>query len=326
MLRFIVRRLLVTVLLLWGLLTVVFFLVHAVPGDPVELFMPQESDPEDVVRVRQRLGLDRPVAVQYLDWLGGVARGDLGRSLRLHRPVATIVAEAVPPTLLLTGSAYLLHLVLALSAGVFMGAHRGGRADRTLNVTGLLLYSLPVFWFGLMLVMIFSRQLGWLPSGGMHAPDAEFLGPSARLVDRLEHMVLPVSLLALSWAAGTARYVRNGVAEALEQDHVLAARARGLPERVVLVRYGLRNGLLPVVTLVGLHLPVLLGGAVATEAIFAWPGMGRVTIEAVWARDYPVVMATTFLAGALVALGSLFADILYGIVDPRVRLGRESSW
>jgi peptide/nickel transport system permease protein len=178
---------------------------------------------------------------------------------------------------------------------------------------------LPVFWFGLMAILVLARQLGWLPAGGLQSPDAEFLTTAERLGDRLRHLVLPASLLALSWAAGTARYLRNAMVEALEQDFVLAARARGLPERVVLWRHALRNALIPVVTLVGLHLPALLGGAVAIEAIFAWPGMGRVTIEAVWARDYPVVMATTFLAGVMVALGSLLADLLYGVVDPRVR-------
>jgi peptide/nickel transport system permease protein len=176
-----------------------------------------------------------------------------------------------------------------------------------------------------MLILVFARQLGWLPAGGLQSPDAEFLAPAARLADRVRHAVLPVSLLALSWAPGTARYIRNSVTEALGQDYVLAARARGLPERVVLWRHALRNGLLPFVTLLGLQLPVLLGGAVATEAIFAWPGMGRVTIEAVWARDYPVVMATTFLSGSLVVLGSLLADLLYGIVDPRVRRGPGSA-
>ena len=248
-------------------------------------------------------------------------RGDLGMSLRQQRPVTEIIGEAVGPTLLLTVSAYLLHMVLALLAGTTMAARRGRPTDHLLQGVGLVLYSLPGFWLGLMLIMFFAGRLGWFPVGGMHAPDAAFMPGPARLADLLHHLVLPVATLALGSFMGMARHLRASLDEALAQDYIVAARARGLSERTILWRHALPNALLPLVTLVGLHLPFLLGGAVVVEVVFGWPGMGRVTVEALWARDYPVIVATTLLSAVAVVAGSLVADVLYRRVDPRVRPG-----
>ena len=321
MVSYLLKRLLLTCLLLLALLSTVFFVLHAVPGNPVDFIADPDLDAAERELIRHRLGLDRPLLTQYLDWVGGVVlRGDLGTSLRQQRPVAAIVAEALPNTLLLTLPAFLLQLLLAISAGMVMAWHHGRPLARVTNVLGLVFYSLPSFWLGLMLIMVFCRQLGWLPAGGMHSADAEFFSAGHRLLDLLWHLILPVSLVALGSAAGTARYVRNSLLEVLGQDYILAARARGIPERLVLWRHALRNALLPVITLVGLSLPFLLGGTVVTEVVFAWPGMGRVTIEAIWGRDYPVIMATTFLSAVMVVCGSLLADLLYRWADPRVRL------
>ncbi|MFH1842072.1 MAG: ABC transporter permease [bacterium] len=321
MASYLFRRLVSSLLLLLALLTLVFFLIHAAPGDPIDRYLSDEIDAEQRERLRHNLGLDQPLPVQYRRWLEGVVcHFDFGLSLRQHRPVATILLEAVPNTLLLTVSAYLIHLLAAVSGGIFMAHSRGRPLERLVNISGLTLYSLPGFWLGLMMILLFSRQLGWLPMEGVSAPDAAFLPWHEQLWDRLRHLVMPACVLGLGSAMSTARYVRNSMLEVLSQDYVLTARAKGLPERVVLGKHALRNGLLPLITLIGLNLPLLLGGAVVIEYIFAWPGMGRVAIEAIQMRDYPVILGTTALSAVLVVLGSFLADLAYTAADPRVRL------
>ncbi len=327
MLSYLLRRLALSGLLVLGLLSGVFLLVRAMPGDAASLVMEQELDARQRELVRARLGLDEPVGRQYLAWVGGALRGDFGISLRQQRPVRDIVGEAVGPTLLLTGTAFALELVAGVAAGVAMARHRGRRRERILNATGLTLYALPSFWLGLMAIMVFARGLGWFPAGGMHAPDAAFLPAGLRALDLLWHLALPAAVLGLGNAAVTARFVRASLSEILGQDYILAARARGLRERTILWSQALRAALLPLITLVGLQLPYLLGGAVVVEEIFAWPGMGRVTVEALQARDLPVLMATTALTAVLVVLGNLAADLLYRVADPRVRsfAGKEGA-
>ncbi len=308
-------------LLVLCVLSVVFFVAHLVPGDPVGRIQDQDLGEAQRALLRHRLGLDEPLGRRYLHWLAGAVRGDLGTSLRQQRPVTAILAEALPRTLLLTVTAYLVHLLLALPLGVWLARHYGTRRERLVDLAGLVAWSLPSFWLGLILILLFARGLGWLPSGGMTSLDAARLGWPAQLGDLARHMVLPVVVLGASTAAGTARYLRNSLLEVLDADFIVAARARGLPERTVVWRHAVRNALLPVVTLVGLNLPFLLGGAVVTETVFAWPGMGRVTVEAIFARDYPVVIGATALAGVLVVVGNALADALYAVVDPRVGRG-----
>jgi len=322
MMGFLIRRLAETVLLVLALLTAVFFLVHLAPGDPAELHLDPDMGDRQRELVRARLGLDAPLGVQYWRWISGVmTRGDFGRSLQYHQPVTRMLGDAIPNTLLLTVSAYVVHLVLAVWLGVWMARRKGSRSERGVTVAALSLYSLPAFWLGLMLILIFSRWLGWLPAGGMQSPDAALLSWPARLWDTVRHLVLPVTVLGVASAAGTARYLRGAVVEVLEREFILAARARGLPERTVIWRHAVRNALLPAVTLVGLNLPFLLGGAVVTETIFAWPGMGRLAVDAIFARDYPVIMGATALSAVMVVFGNILADLAYGWVDPRIRLG-----
>lgn len=325
MVPYVLRRLAWSGLAILALLSVVFFLIHLAPGDPLAAYQDPTLGEAERAQLRHSLGLDRSLPAQYAAWLGSTLRGDLGRSLRQHRPVAEVLGAALPPTLLLAGTAYLLHLAAGICGGVLMARHRGRPAERAATVLGLAVYSLPSFWLGLMAIMVFSRGLGWFPSGGMQAPDAEFMPWAHRALDLLHHLALPALLLGLGSAVATARYLRGSVVEALESDFVLVARARGLPERVILWRHALRNGLLPVITLAGLGLPSLLGGALVTEVVFAWPGMGRVTVEAIWARDYPVVMATTALAAVMVVVGNLAADLLLAAADPRIRLPGAAS-
>ncbi len=326
MLNFVARRLLSSLLLVLLLLTAVFFIVRLAPGDPLDLVAAEEWRPEDREAVGKRYGLDRSLPEQYFIWLGNLVRGDAGVSLSRHEPVSTILAETLPVTLLLTTSGYALHLLLAIGAALHLSARRGRASAEILQGAGLFLYSVPSFWLGLMLIMIFAGWLGWLPTGGMHAADAAFLGGWARFVDLLRHMVLPVLTLGLGMFMGTARYLRNSLDEILQQDYILAARARGVPWARVLWRHALPNALLPLVTLLGLHLPFLLGGALVVEVVFGWPGMGTLTVDALGQRDYPVIMMTTLVAGLAVVGGSLLADLLYMVVDPRVRLrSREES-
>ncbi len=319
------RRAAAAALLLWLLMSAVFWVVRLAPGNPLDQMTSEGMSARDRQLMRAKLGLDEPVGIQYLHWTEAVLRGDWGDSISQHRPVRRILAEAVPATLLLTVSAYLLHLVLALLAGVAMAVYRGRPLERWLNVAGLILYSLPSFWFGLMLILLGGVKLGWFPLGGMHSPDAAFMGSVAYALDTLRHLVLPVGVLALGSYMGTARFLRTSLEDVLGQDYILAARARGVPEGRILLHHALRNALLPVVTQIGLHLPFLLGGAVVVEAVFGWPGMGRLTIEAIWSRDYPLVMATTFLAALLVVTGSLLADLAYQLLDPRIRMSSRAG-
>ncbi len=321
MIPWLARRLLWSLLMLALLATIVFVVVRLAPGDPVAAAVGEAPDARDGQLLRERLGLDRPLAVQYLRWVGQCAHGDWGHSWRQHRPVADVVGEAIGPTLLVTVTAYVLQLVMAIGAAVAMATRRGRAPDHLVGGVGLAFQSMPGYWLGLMLILLFGRGLGWLPSGGFGSAGAADLSGGARLVDLLRHLALPVATLALGSFMATARYVRAALDEALGQEFILAARARGVPERRLLWRHALPHALLPVVTLAGLHLPHLFGGAVVVETVFGWPGLGRVAVEAIAARDYPVIMATTLLAGALVTLGSLLADLGYRRVDPRVRLG-----
>lgn len=320
------RRILSSLLLVLVLASAVFFAVHLAPGEPRGIQeLSEHLTDADRDLIRARYGLDRPLAARYLQWLGGLPRGDFGWSLAQQRPVGRMLGEALGPTLLLTLAAYALHLLLAVATALAMAARRGRAAEHLLRGVGLAFYSVPTFWLGLLLMLLAGRLLGWLPLGGMAAPDAAFLPPGARLLDLLRHLVLPVLTLALGTFMGTARYLQASLDEVLAQDYITAARARGLGEGAILRRHALRNALLPVITLGGLQLPALLGGAVAVETVFAWPGMGRLTVEALWARDYPVIMATTVVAAAAVVAGSLLADLLYHRADPRVRRPGEQA-
>ncbi len=325
MLDWLSQRLLSSVLLVFLLLTAVFFIVRLAPGTPMDLLIGENISQEERDSLEQQLGLKDNLLQQYTHWLGELAQGHLGTSQARRQPVADIIAETLPVTLLLTLTSYLLHFLLAVSAALVMSSQRGKPVAGIIQGVGLFYYSVPPFWLGLMMVLVFGGFLGWFPTGGMHSVDAPFMSPVVRFLDLLHHMVLPVVTLALSMFMGTARYLRTSLDEVLDQDYILAARSRGVGHWQIMLRHALPNALLPLVTLVGLHLPFLLGGAVVVEVVFGWPGMGRVTVEAIGTRDYPVIMMTTLVASLAVVLGSLLADILYTVVDPRVRLESQRS-
>lgn len=323
MLSFLARRLIGAAVLVFGLLTLTFFVIHLSPGDPASRFYSPETSPEAARLIRAKWRLDDPVYVQYFHWLGHAFRGDFGRSFSDYRPVIQVIGDALPNTLVLSSLALLFDLFLGVLIGTISAVRQYSKMDHALTLGALFVYSMPTFWLGLMLILVFSLKLGWLPSSLMHTIGYETLSLPAKLWDFLLHLILPVFVLGIASAASTARYVRGGLLEVIRQDYVRTARAKGLTERRVIVRHALRNALIPVVTLTGLSLPFLFSGAVIVETIFAWPGMGRVIVNAIFERNYPVILAANLIIAVMVVLGNLLADVTYAWLDPRIRLGEE---
>lgn len=327
MLAAIGRRMALGLGVVFVVVTITFILVNLAPGDPARLWVGPAAGQAELDAARRALGLDRPLAVRYLAWLWDFARGDWGTSLAAQRPVAHVIRDALPHTLVLSAASLLVTYLAGVVIGVVQALRHRSPLDTGLTVTSLAVYGMPAYWLAIMLVLVFAYgavRLDWpmwlrLPAMGVASLDADFLGPWDRLADRVRHLVLPLATLGAIGAAGAARYVRGAVLDIKPLPFVRAARARGLAPRTVTVRYLLRNALLPVITLLGLSLPALFSGTVFVEVIFAWPGMGRVMVAAVAARDAPVVMATTAIFAILVVAGNLLADLLYGAADPRLR-------
>jgi peptide/nickel transport system permease protein len=301
-----------------GVVTLMFFLLHLAPGDPARLLVGPTATPEQVAAQRHTLGLDRPLPQQYASWLGRFVQGDWGISLATGRPVRTMLADAWPATVKLVGLSLLLSYGLGILVGVLQASRRGW-LDTALSIATVTLFALPGYWLGLMLVMLFTYRARVLPAFGSAGFDADFLSGWERLADRLRHLALPLTTLTLIGIGGTARFVRGAMLDVGSAPFVAIAYAKGLSPARVTLHHVLRNALIPVLTLLGLSLPTLFSGAVFIEAIFAWPGVGRILVEAVLARDYPVVMAATAVSAVLVVAGNLLAEILVGWADPRVR-------
>jgi peptide/nickel transport system permease protein len=313
------RRLAAALAIVFAVATLTFVAIHLAPGKPF-LVEDRPMDPAVVARLRAHFALDRPLPEQYARYLDALLHGDLGESFSQRRPVSAVIADAVPNTILLSGTALAIDFLLGIAIGVLQAARARRRLDIALTNATLFLYSLPTFWLGLVLLLVFGQWLHWFPAGGVTEPLYAMLPLGGRVLDRLKHLALPALTLGLVGAAGTARFQRAALLETLGQDYVRTARAKGLGESRVLVHHALRNALLPVVTLLGIALPFLLTGAVVVETVFAWPGLGKAAADAIGARDYPLVLATTLLASILVVVGSLLADLLTAAVDPRIRL------
>ena len=303
-----------------GVVTLMFFLLRLAPGDPALLLVGPTATAEQLAAQRRALGLDRPLPQQYAAWLGRFIRGDWGSSIATGRPVRGMIAQAWPATVGLVGLSLLLSYLLGIVVGAVQAA-AGGRLDTALSVITVTFFAVPGYWLGLMLVMVFTYWARALPAFGSAGLDADFLTGWSALTDRLRHLALPLTTLTLIGVGGTARYVRGAMLEVRNAPHVSIARAKGLSPFKVTVRHVLRNALIPVLTLLGLSLPALFSGAVFVEAIFAWPGVGRIMVEAVGARDYPVIMAATAVSAALVVAGNLLAEALTAWADPRLRTG-----
>jgi peptide/nickel transport system permease protein len=319
-LTYVVRRLLWGLVIVWGVYTLAFLVVEAAPGDPFTGLESPKMKPEDFQRIRHAWGYDRPMGERYWIQLKRLGHGDLGTSVVQKRPVLDLLAEAIPKTLVLTGLALVLEFGLGVALGILSAVRKGTKLDEGLTVGSLFLYSMPGFWLAEMLVLVLAVKLGWLPSSGMHTENDPNTGFLHGLLDVGKHLVMPAFVLGVTGAAGIARFQRSAMLEVIRQDYVRTARAKGLDERSVVGRHALRNALIPVVTLLGMSLPGLVSGAVITESIFAWPGMGQQVIQAIPARDIQVVTGFTLVASIMVVVGNLLADVLYAVVDPRVRL------
>jgi len=299
--------------LLLGIAVLSFIFMQLAPGGPDALFARNgRMSAEQLAAIRRSMGLDRPPHEQLLAWITNIFQGDLGVSYSQFRPVSHVIAEVFPNTVILMAAGLLISLVSALVFGILAARRPYGIFD---NVTSFLSYfglAMPVFWFGLMLQLLFAVRLGWLPSAGMYSPD----GGSTQ--DLLRHLTLPALTIAIGSIAGWSRYVRSSTLEQLSQDYVRSARSKGLTERRVMTGHVLRNSLIPLVTVVGIDVPLYLTGAVLTETVFSWPGMGRLFYDALTVRDYPVLMGILVLGAALIIIGNLIADLVYGLLDPRI--------
>jgi len=313
--QFVLKRLLWAIPTLFGVTILTFILLHLAPGNLAQTLAGENATPAQVARITHELGLDRPVFQQYEIWLGKLLRGDLGFSYRRQASVVSLIGERIGRTLLLMGSALALSIVIAVPLGVYQAFRRYTFFDRAASVAVFVAWSMPTFWFGTILIAIFAVQLRWFPVGGLQTIDT----PSFDWSSRLAHLVLPAATLALVSLAGWSRYIRGSMVEQLQEDYVRTARAKGLPARTVLFKHTLRNALIPFITLLGGTLPALFGGAVITEQIFAYPGMGQLYWQSATDRDYFTLLGMTVITALIVILGNLLADVLYGVADPRVR-------
>jgi len=311
---YLARRLLLLVPVLVGVSVVVFLVLHLSPGDPAEIMLGSQATQEDLARLRRELGLTEPLHVQYFHWVAHVVRGDLGRSLWMKRPVLDEVLNRYKATLVLTASGLLLSTLGGIALGVASAVRPHSFLDRASAVTSLFGASMPVFWLGIVLMVIFSLWLGWLPASGMWAP---YGGGGPR--DLLAHLVLPAVTLAAASLTIIARLTRSAMLEILSQDYIRTARAKGLVEQRVVFRHGLKNALIPIVTVVGVQAGYLLGGAVLTETVFAWPGVGLLMVQGILARDFPLVQGCVLVIALTFVLINLAVDLLYAWLDPRIQ-------
>ncbi|HBY95911.1 MAG TPA: diguanylate cyclase [Chloroflexi bacterium] len=312
--RYILERVVHAVIVLVIISIVIFTLIHLAPGGPAALTDPNLT-PEDTARIRHNLGLDQPIPIQYLRWMTRTIQGDLGRSFLDGQPVIQLILSRLPATLLLSLTALLLALIGGIPSGIISALKPYSIIDNLVSVVAFTSVSIPSFWFGIVLILIFSVKLRLLPSAGMYTVGHDF-----SLLDRLAHLAMPALVLALFLMAMLIRYTRTSMREVLSEPYITTARAKGLPERIVIYRHAFRTALLPVVTLVGLLVPSLIGGSAIVETIFAWPGMGRLAVDAALSRNYPVVMGITVLVSVVVVLTNLIVDLLYSYLDPRVKL------
>lgn len=315
MTTFIIRRLLLAIPTLIGVTILTFCLIHIAPGGPALALAGEKATPAQIARLTHELGLDRPLWEQYAVWVGALLHGDLGFSYIKQTPVLQLIGQRLPQTMLLMGFALLVSVVFAVPLGVYQAYRRNSAFDRAASVAVFVAWSMPTFWFGTILIAVFAVTLRWLPVGGLQTIDTTaFDWPS-----RIAHLVLPAATLAIVSMAGWSRYIRGSMVDQLREDYTRTAIAKGLHTRTVLFRHTLRNALIPFITLLGGTVPALFGGAVITEQIFAYPGMGQLFWQSAVDRDYATLLGMTVLTAIMVIVGNLLSDVLYGVVDPRVR-------
>lgn len=306
--RFIIKRILKSIPVILLATMVVFSILHLAPGNPAAIILGPQATPEAIAAMEKELGLNRPIYVQYVDWIAGILQGDWGTSIRWGTPVLTLIKRRVPPTLLLMTSSMILSIVLGVSLGVLGALKRNSIFDYASTVMALFWRSFPSFWLGILFLYLFGLKLGWFPIGGYQG---------------LISLVLPMLVLGLRLQAIIARLTRSSMLDVMNKDYIKTAKAKGLGNRAVIVKHGLRNALIPVITIVALRIPWLFSGAMVTETVFSWPGMGRLIVSGVNMRDFPVVQGCVLLMSVSVIVGNLVADILYTFVDPRIDLAKK---
>lgn len=312
MTSYILRRLFQTIPVLFVASILVFLIIYLIPGDPATISLGPNATPDQIAAVRAKMGLDQPLVVQYVNWLGRVLRGDLGESFRNRFPVADLIWRKLPATIELTIAAILVAMLIAFPVGMLSAFYRGRWLERLLDLFTGLAYATPTFWVGILLILIFGIQLRWLPASG-------YISITEDPVQGIRCLIMPAFTLGLYSSSVLARFLKSSLLEVLSQDYIRTARAKGLRERSILYSHALKNALIPVVTVLGLQIGVFMGGAVVTEAIFDWPGVGRMLWDAILTRDYTIVQATILMTVSIFVLINLLTDILYGFLDPRIR-------
>lgn len=320
--QYIARRLIQTIPLLLAISVLSFLIMHLAPGDPTAMYIDPTkgmgNNPEALQQLRRQLGLDQPLYVQYSKWLSNTLRGNWGFSFVNKQSVLDNILARLPNTLLLSGAAMGMALLVSTSIGILSARKQYSFFDYIVTSAAFLGISVPSFWLALVLMQVFANQLRWLPAVGMHSVREQLSGWSATL-DVIKHLIMPATVLAMPFMASWARYMRSSLLEVIGTEYIRTARAKGLTERTVILRHALKNALIPIITVLGLSLPMLVGGAFIIETVFGWPGMGRLGVNAIMARDYPLIMGVTMASSVLVILGNLLADIAYALADPRIR-------
>ena len=311
--NYIIKRILIAIPVLIGI-TIIDYVIMCMAGSPLEMLQGPRISQAAVEARAIQLGLDEPVYVQYFVWLGQLLQGNMGYSIDSYQPVADMILSHLGPTLLLMGVSLIVSLLISVPAGIYSAVHQYSKGDYAVVTFSFLGSSIPSFFLSLLLVYLFTVKLGILPSGGMTT-----LGTSGGAADVAVHMVMPVLVLAVSMAGTNIRYIRSAVLEILQQDYLRTARAKGIGRRRVIGQHALRNAMVPIVTVIGMQIPVLFGGAVIVEQLFSWPGLGLMTMSAIMSRDYPVIMGVCLLSAVVVLLGNLITDILYAVVDPTIQ-------
>lgn len=311
--KYVAKKILLALPVLLGI-TLIDYLIMCLAGSPLDMMISPRATQEAVAMKAQQLGLDQPVLVQYLSWLGQLFQGNLGYSYKSYQPVAEMIGSQMAPTLLLMGVSLVLGLLIAVPAGIYSAIHRYQKRDFAVVTASFFGSSIPGFFLALILIYVFNVRLGWLPSSGMFTP-----GTGGDFWDVVRHLIMPAVVLAVSVAGSNIRYIRSAMLEILEMDYLRTAKAKGIGRFLVINKHALRNALLPIVTVIGMQIPTLFGGAVIIEQIFSWPGLGLVTMNAISGRDYPVIMGVCLLSAVVVQVSNLLTDIVYALVDPTIK-------
>lgn len=324
--RYLAKRMLMLIPLMFGITLISFIIIHLAPGDPVQVEMEMQLKASAQARenLKKLYGLDKPLHVQYFEWLKRFAKLDFGKSFADNRNVTSKIVERMPITIMINLLSILIIYLLAIPIGILSAVKRGTLFDKISTVAVFIGYSTPAFWFALLLMLLFGVYLGWLPISGIQSIDISEMGIFEKALDVAKHLILPLGVSAFGGVAGMSRYSRSSMLEVIRQDYIRTARAKGLTERAVIMRHGLRNALLPIVTIIGLAVPGLIGGSVVFETIFSIPGMGQLFYASTMARDYPTVMGILVMGAGLTLIGNLIADLSYALVDPRIRVGGGS--